>query len=385
MLPVCNGPTLCALLLASIPLITAQTVSRMFSWEFSGTQAVSTDLPSCGTFPISLNIPTGHAVPPFYMIAFAVGGTPITTLIGMNESDLSWTVSHPIGTRLFLGVVDSHGNTGGIATPLYTVTEGATTQCIQSETMVFYMTANVTDVLTTCAPWGLTVHGGMPPYTLTLAALDSSSVTNVTLGPNGSEFTYINRANPGSQLIASVSDSNGRWATGSPMVRTQGSSNVSCHGLESTVGGSKADPGTHTKVSSTAIGMESTVGGSKADSGTHTKISSATIGIITGALVGALFLCGLGIWTIRHKARLRAAKEVMTAVAPFPEPSNHSPTGRQIVTPPSAKSCLNRQSPTISTASGSNSPPSPSPIASPPVVVRGLPPPYAYLETEHQI
>ncbi|KAJ7826535.1 hypothetical protein B0H13DRAFT_1657479, partial [Mycena leptocephala] len=124
---------------------------------------------------------TGHAVPPFYMIAFAVGGAPITTLIGMNESDLSWTVSHPI-------VVDSHGNTGGIAPPLYTTTD-------------FYMTANVTDVLATCAPWGLTVHGGMPPYTLTLAALDSPSVTNVTLGPNGSMFTYINRANPGSQMI----------------------------------------------------------------------------------------------------------------------------------------------------------------------------------------
>ncbi|KAJ7610587.1 hypothetical protein DFH06DRAFT_1374513, partial [Mycena polygramma] len=202
----------------------------MFEWGFTGTQAVSTSLPSCRSLPISADPLTAHGVPPFYMMAFAVGGAPITTFIGTNESNLTWTVQHPIGkflcTQLLLGVVDSHGNSGGIDPILYTVTAGATTQCgSQAANQIpFTVTANVTDVLTTCQPWGLTIHGGTPPYNLTLAALNASDVTNVTLGPSDSVFTYINRADPGIQLIGASCQScrNGHWATGSPLVRTQG-------------------------------------------------------------------------------------------------------------------------------------------------------------------
>ncbi|KAJ7143982.1 hypothetical protein C8R44DRAFT_564898, partial [Mycena epipterygia] len=118
-------------------------------------------------------------VPPFYMIAFAVGGAPTTTLIGTNESGLSWTVDH----TLLLGVVDSEGTTGGIGELLYQVTE-------------FTISANVTDTLNTCQPWGLTISGGTPPYNLTLAVLNAPDVTNVTLGANDSVYTYINRAEP---------------------------------------------------------------------------------------------------------------------------------------------------------------------------------------------
>lgn len=31
------------------------------------------------------------------MIAFSVGGTPTTTLIGTDESNLSWTITEPAG------------------------------------------------------------------------------------------------------------------------------------------------------------------------------------------------------------------------------------------------------------------------------------------------
>jgi hypothetical protein len=46
----------------------------------------------------------------------------------------------------------------------------------------------------------MTISGGVKPYTVTLAALDSPIVTNVTLGLVDDFFTFINRANPDTQL-----------------------------------------------------------------------------------------------------------------------------------------------------------------------------------------
>jgi hypothetical protein len=65
----------------------------------------------------------------------------------------------------------------------------------------FTVTANVTKDLQTCQPWGLTVKGGVPPYTISLASPNSPSVTNVTLPYGDDTFTYINRASPDGQLI----------------------------------------------------------------------------------------------------------------------------------------------------------------------------------------
>ncbi|KAJ6549586.1 hypothetical protein DFH09DRAFT_878076, partial [Mycena vulgaris] len=183
-----------------------------------------TSLPSCNTLPLEADPLTAHGIPPFYMMAFAVDGAPLTAFIGTDEKNLAWTVRHPVGTKLLLGVVDSAGSSGGIDTPIYTVTAGDTTECISTtdNDPQFMIEANVTDVLSTCQPWGLTIRGGAPPYKLTLAVLNSPHVTNFTLGPNESAFTYINRVAPNSQVLASASDVNGRWATGSPFVRTQG-------------------------------------------------------------------------------------------------------------------------------------------------------------------
>ncbi|KAJ7509245.1 hypothetical protein B0H11DRAFT_1670978, partial [Mycena galericulata] len=181
-------------------------------------------LPSCQDLPMTVDAITAHGVPPFYMMAFAVVGIPSTTFIGTKESNLSWTVTHPIGTQLLLGVVDSQGNSGGIDAPLYTVTEGTTTQCIPqtANQTSFTITANVTDVLNTCQPWGLTIEGGTPPYHITLAAKNFPVIANFTLSLNDSAYTYINRAPPGTQMLAAASDANGLWAMGSPFVNTQG-------------------------------------------------------------------------------------------------------------------------------------------------------------------
>ncbi|KAJ7495060.1 hypothetical protein FB451DRAFT_1477541, partial [Mycena latifolia] len=213
---------LCGLVLGGLPGIYAQP-GPTFEWGFTGTQASSTSLPSCWSFPIQAGPLAAHGIPPFYMIVFAVDGAPITSFIGMNKSNLTWQVCHPIGTKLLLGVVDSQGTSGGIDVPMYTVTEGESTECILTAAVEppFKITANVTDALTTCQQWGLTIQGGAPLYNLTLAALNASYVTNVTLGPNNSVYTYINRAVPDTQMIGKLR-TNGHWATGSPLVRTQG-------------------------------------------------------------------------------------------------------------------------------------------------------------------
>jgi len=65
----------------------------------------------------------------------------------------------------------------------------------------FTVTANETSDLRTCHPWKLTAKGGVPPYTITLAAPNSPAVTNVTLPYGDDTFTYINRASPGGELM----------------------------------------------------------------------------------------------------------------------------------------------------------------------------------------
>ncbi|KAF7377308.1 hypothetical protein MSAN_00151300 [Mycena sanguinolenta] len=196
------------ILLAVVPSIYAQT-AQVYEWGFTGDQAGSTSLPSCRHVSLEADARTANGIPPFYMMAFPVGGTPSTSYIGTDQSDLTWTVTYPVGTQLALGVVDARGQSGGIDPSLYTVISvafrhGPTTQCVPTTlsdpTSRFKISANVTDVLNTCQPWGLTIEGGTPPYTITLAALNST-VTNVTMGPNDTVFTYINRISPGGQVI----------------------------------------------------------------------------------------------------------------------------------------------------------------------------------------
>jgi hypothetical protein len=47
----------------------------------------------------------------------------------------------------------------------------------------------------------MTIKGGLQPYVVSLATLDSPVVTNVTLGPLDDVFTYIDRADPNTQLV----------------------------------------------------------------------------------------------------------------------------------------------------------------------------------------
>lgn len=60
---------------------------------------------------------------------------------------------------------------------------------------------NVTDTLTTCEPWGLTITGGKKPYTVVLSATNSPVTTNLTMGAQYDVFTYPDRADPNGQLM----------------------------------------------------------------------------------------------------------------------------------------------------------------------------------------
>ena len=61
--------------------------------------------------------------------------------------------------------------------------------------------SNVTDSLATCAPWGLTVSGGTPPYSISFAVLGSEVITNVTGTEKDTQFTYINRVSPNTPIL----------------------------------------------------------------------------------------------------------------------------------------------------------------------------------------
>ena len=118
-------------------------------------------------------------------------------------------------------MLDSNGSSGGVAPSIYDVirestllplchregiytnnTAGKNTSCLPSPpTSQFTVQANVTATLKTCQPWGLTIKGGVQPYTVSLAALDSPIITNTTLGVLDDVFTYIDRADPNTQLI----------------------------------------------------------------------------------------------------------------------------------------------------------------------------------------
>ncbi|KDR72781.1 hypothetical protein GALMADRAFT_73247 [Galerina marginata CBS 339.88] len=204
----------------------AQT-HNLFQWQFANA-ALSSLLPTCTPLQIVVKSsdPTTNATqgtPPYYMISFAVGGTPVTTFIGTDENNLSWTITQTVDSQLLLSVVDANGSAGGIPPQLFNVIAGQSTRCVTPpSTPSFTVTANVTDELTTCQPWGLTVKGGVPPYNVTLAAINSPIVTNVTMPFGLDVFTFIDRADPGTQLLAAISDFTGQWASGTPIVKTKG-------------------------------------------------------------------------------------------------------------------------------------------------------------------
>lgn len=90
--------------------------------------------------------------------------------------------------------------------------------------------------------------------------------------------------------------STGRWATGSPLVRTQGSSDVDCLGLVSSSGSGTAPTNSR-----------------------NSKASRARIGIIVGVTVGAFLLltAGVAIAVILRRLRSQRSSQGTTNIVPY--------------------------------------------------------------------
>jgi hypothetical protein len=230
------------LILFVLAFATSCSALTAFQWEFAN-NFVSTSLTECQNMSLVVksynNDNVTFGVPPYYMRAIAIGGIPTIALTGSDRNALSWVVDQRAGSKLMLTMLDSNGSTGGVAPTLYGVIAGTDTSCLPSSpTSQFTVQANVTTSVKTCQPWGLTIKGGVQPYNISLVALDSPVVTNVTMGPLDDVFTFIDRADPNTQLAATVNDATGTYASGTPIVSTTGSSNVDCVGLVSTSGNS---------------------------------------------------------------------------------------------------------------------------------------------------
>ncbi|KAL4248206.1 hypothetical protein ABKN59_007149 [Abortiporus biennis] len=231
------GQVLAVIIFSLSYVLRCEAQVNTFQWKW-GNNFVLTDLQECQTLPIiveSLNAsdPSSVGVAPYYLIAFKPGGIPTTTPIGSNVAQLSWTVNHARGSELLLTIVDSVGNVGGIPNTFYNVTAGNNQSCIPAQLStptIASIQPNVTDVLMTCQPWGLTITGGTKPYQIVLAAPGSTVITNVTMGAADDVFTYPNRADPNGVLMVSVYDGAGHWGVSPDVVHTQGSTNVLCTG-----------------------------------------------------------------------------------------------------------------------------------------------------------
>ncbi|RDX44635.1 hypothetical protein OH76DRAFT_1307195, partial [Lentinus brumalis] len=211
-----------------------------FNWGFP-INFVQSSVAECEVMKIRL-IPlntstTDLGVAPYYMMAYAERGSTTVSLIGNDPTQLTWQVQNPKGSNLLLIVIDSVGNTGGFATDFYNVvgtsSSGDTSCQPPAPKNPAIVTPNVTTTIHTCEPWGLRVTGGVKPYQISLAALGSPVVTNVTMGPDDEVFTFIDRADPGQRLLAAVVDATGQWGISSVTVPSAGFTNTSCPGLDS--------------------------------------------------------------------------------------------------------------------------------------------------------
>ena len=71
--------------------------------ELLATQYIQTSFDECQTLPVivePLTNATSTGVPPYYLIAFEVGGIPTTTMIGNDPQNLSWTAIHKAGRAM---------------------------------------------------------------------------------------------------------------------------------------------------------------------------------------------------------------------------------------------------------------------------------------------
>ncbi|KAL1741184.1 hypothetical protein HDZ31DRAFT_67178 [Schizophyllum fasciatum] len=292
--------------------------ARAFQWALGDVSGAS-NLRSCEVLDVALSPSSGAesgdvGTGPYYMLAFPVNGTPSMQHLGDSADALHWTVDQAPQSSLFLSVVDSRNASGGVLQTAYNVVNGSSTTCLDgspnADDETFVVSSNVTTAsIETCQPWGLRIKGGTPPYSIYLMSLGSSVVTNATMGLDNDAYTYINRAGSGSQIIAGVSDSLGRWATGSPAAHTTGDTDVTCNGMQSSFGVTAELDGDAQDKSSSSEG----------------SVPIATVlGVVLGLGTPLLVLLIFGVVWWRRRRRNAHENEAVTPTAYF-GPDLHGP------------------------------------------------------------
>lgn len=224
--------------------------SCIFPWLCANfrPQGIQFLLPSCAKLDIEVKAWDAvkndtHGVPPYYMMSFPIGGTPVTTLLGDDPTKLSWQPTHAPGEysvpsraptltcgdssqapglfspssirRVALAVslvsysplpvrnIRPFPSYPGLLMNLFPAIDTLSTACVVPEPSApnFTITSNITKPLETCDPWGIKIKGGVPPYNVTIAAVNSPIITNVSFSSGFDAYTYINRADPGGQMI----------------------------------------------------------------------------------------------------------------------------------------------------------------------------------------
>lgn len=297
--------------------------SRRFLWKFNGPNGFSTSLPTCQSIPIlvepwnatdpSLINVTG--VPPYFMMAFPTTGTPRIYPIGTDPKNLSWTVDFPSTTELALSVIDSNNTAGGVPSDTFKVVAGQNEGCVvQPPANSFKLTTNVTGTIETCAPWGITLTGGVPPYNWTLAQIKSPVVTNVTGTQADDELVYIMRGDADQRLFVAASDATGKWAEGVGIVtphNPNADGNVDCIGLRTVTG------------NSTVFKAQLDESNAKKAKDDRNKTIAIAVPV---SIVGALLLAGL-IWFFWR--RHRKQEELRASAFYHTEPNIESLTPHQ--------------------------------------------------------
>ncbi|KAJ3513017.1 hypothetical protein NMY22_g15167 [Coprinellus aureogranulatus] len=294
--------------------------NKQFQWRWRN-DGIQFLLPSCAQLDIEVKPwdpvkNDTHGVPPYYMMSFPIGGTPVTTWIGDDPAKLSWQPTHAPGTRTVLTIVDSTGSFGGVPSNIFTITDTLSTACVVPEPTEpnFTITSNITKPLETCEPWGIRIKGGVPPYNVTIAAVGSPIITNVSFASGFDAYTYTNRADPNGQLIFGLSDFTGRWASGVPLVNTTGSTNIDCPGRVS-------QPGIQSQ-----LDQEERDRRAASNKKRTAIIAGVTVPVVLIVLAGI----GFGVWW--YLRRKKQQKPILEAkeVEPFSyqEEPLHLPAGR---------------------------------------------------------
>ncbi|KIY68272.1 hypothetical protein CYLTODRAFT_421777 [Cylindrobasidium torrendii FP15055 ss-10] len=280
------------LLLVSVPLGSAVKTEE-FMWGMR-TATSSTTFGTCEKieFTVMNGTKGGMGTPPYFMRAWEKGGSVKTQLLGDDPSNLTWTVTSPAGSELFLNIIDSDDGTGGTDPTLFTVDDGVNSGCVtdDSEDSDFTIKSNLssTSTLSACGFWGIRLKGGVPPYQLSFTQLDSWGLTNVTTSGEDDAYTFVNNADPGQMMIASAVDADGNVAYGNPTVMTSKDySSASCGSLASSSG------------NGTVLDAQAAAEAAARDAKTRTTIIGLVVGLGVPLILAIL---GFIYWWRRRRA-----------------------------------------------------------------------------------